>query len=1178
MDNDKSLKKILKELNNRFSKDKKFMKGEVKKLNDEITKVPLKNIMERLAEFKKIEVNIGTYMTELNKFKTENSIIDDSGLFDKEFYERIQNIQGYLKLMKALSDDDVIDYFYLVAAVKPTSNLLNQNTFSNKIKSLREKVKKDDKVNFLSYMKILMIKLNGFINDNPGKKLSITTTNCSTLKAYLKKLIIEYYQYEPRLTEPIDGLKKILHQYEECESLFNLIQPKRELIDPVAIQKRNNLRDGVSKYEICEIHNQQFTSFRSYSTHIEKFHSEYFTIDDGEPFMQQVQDETVFQLTQDIESVSMDIDDNLPTLEQLDTNESVSIENNSNVDLDTFSIGNSMSQDDDEDEDESEFEDYFNDSNEIIDNSLSNFFNSLKRELTLLEQKHFDEFAKNYMLERINSNVSVEAGQNILNTVLNSPSLTMNTVYVDKMKQFIRSKFLQNSYVESLDSYIPAREIVVPSFDQNKNKKYYYIPIEKTLKTLLTDELISIILNESASSLSEYVLENNLNNKLRIGLYGDDFTITNPIGASSKKQKIFGLYLDINNWPVYKYHASEIPALIFAHRETIEELESINHILKILVSDIKKLTKHGIQVLFNGEQVKIEVGFAFIMGDNLAVNEMLGLSRTFGKYFICRYCQATYSDIKEDLSSNKELNFRKNINYIEESQKAIRFKSPLGIMVETEIAKICKNIFQVAPPDTMHDLSEGIVPELCLLILKEFKINKLILKNKLAQIQWVNGAITIEKDGNIRGKATQKLEFVIRMVELFPEWLFSKNDAFILYECIRVIIAVAMSSSPLLHIGDMQKVLPEFSRLMQKFRLSTPKAHMVTHYDQLLQYYGNFASFNTARMERKNGQNKKFLRHSKNYKNSTFSMAKCHQYYMALRPLIVDVQNEEGDTPLHRAAYTGRDRIVVLLISHNANVFLPNGDGLRPFELAKTETIRQILSAAEKPDIKRRETRFLSAVRNSNIATMKKLLEDSINPVNINCVDSSGNTALHYPGKQEAVVFLLKNQIDTTVKNNRKQLAREHHELERSIITNSTQTIHDANNHINGPSSIEVSVKLTNTDLEEFYDAFDDEDDLALTDTDVIDVSNVVVGGGGGVPTYDKISSSRDSSQFTNDVFVDGILPASMKSPMNENNNKTQFHTAQSDVTINDSISTLSPDTDSDLTLESFEMDGHIRC
>lgn len=140
----------------------------------------------------------------------------------------------------------------------------------------------------------------------------------------------------------------------------------------------------------------------------------------------------------------------------------------------------------------------------------------------------------------------------------------------------------------------------------------------------------------------------------------------------------------------------------------------------------------------------------------------------------------------------------------------------------------------------------------------------------------------------------------------------------------------------------------------------------------------------------------------------------------------VDIQNEEGDTPLHKAAYTGRDQIVVLLVAHNANVFMLNGDGLRPFELAKTESIRQILSAAEKADVKRRETKFLSSARAGDLVTLKKLLEDSSSPVDINCVDSSGNTALHcaaYRGKNEAVVFLLKNGIDTTVKNNREQLA-----------------------------------------------------------------------------------------------------------------------------------------------------------
>lgn len=140
----------------------------------------------------------------------------------------------------------------------------------------------------------------------------------------------------------------------------------------------------------------------------------------------------------------------------------------------------------------------------------------------------------------------------------------------------------------------------------------------------------------------------------------------------------------------------------------------------------------------------------------------------------------------------------------------------------------------------------------------------------------------------------------------------------------------------------------------------------------------------------------------------------------------LDIQNEEGDTPLHKAAYTGRDEIVVLLVGHNANVFLVNGDGLRPFEVAKSEAIRQILLTAEKADIKRREGRFLSAARAGDLNTLKRLLEDATSPVDINCVDQSGNSALHcasYRGKHEAVVFLLKNGIDTTIKNRRDQLA-----------------------------------------------------------------------------------------------------------------------------------------------------------
>lgn len=140
----------------------------------------------------------------------------------------------------------------------------------------------------------------------------------------------------------------------------------------------------------------------------------------------------------------------------------------------------------------------------------------------------------------------------------------------------------------------------------------------------------------------------------------------------------------------------------------------------------------------------------------------------------------------------------------------------------------------------------------------------------------------------------------------------------------------------------------------------------------------------------------------------------------------VNIQNEEGDTPLHKAAHTGRENIVTQLLTYNANVFIQNGDGLRPINLAKTDSIAKLLSAAEQSDMKKREERFLSAARSGDLSVIKELLENTSNGVNINCVDSSGNTALHcaaYRGQYEVVIFLLKNLIDTTIKNNRGQLA-----------------------------------------------------------------------------------------------------------------------------------------------------------
>lgn len=136
--------------------------------------------------------------------------------------------------------------------------------------------------------------------------------------------------------------------------------------------------------------------------------------------------------------------------------------------------------------------------------------------------------------------------------------------------------------------------------------------------------------------------------------------------------------------------------------------------------------------------------------------------------------------------------------------------------------------------------------------------------------------------------------------------------------------------------------------------------------------------------------------------------------------------NETGDTALHKAAYTGREDLVVLLLANQADVFTINDEGNSAKLMAQNRSIAHLIAAAEDADMKKREDRFLSAARNGDTDCLHELLNDPFNPVDINCQDVSGNSALHcaaYRGQKEVAVFLLKHGVDVTLKNKRGQLA-----------------------------------------------------------------------------------------------------------------------------------------------------------
>ncbi|WP_304333434.1 ankyrin repeat domain-containing protein [Brachyspira innocens] len=102
----------------------------------------------------------------------------------------------------------------------------------------------------------------------------------------------------------------------------------------------------------------------------------------------------------------------------------------------------------------------------------------------------------------------------------------------------------------------------------------------------------------------------------------------------------------------------------------------------------------------------------------------------------------------------------------------------------------------------------------------------------------------------------------------------------------------------------------------------------------------------------------------------------------------INVQDEEGFTPLMNAITEGEIEIVKILLEHNADVIkIKDNSGRNAFFLAAALDELEILKLFEK-----------------------------YNP-DFNTVDNNGSTALFYTGKHETIDYLLKNGTDINKKN-----------------------------------------------------------------------------------------------------------------------------------------------------------------
>nr|XP_027203281.1 uncharacterized protein LOC113797144 [Dermatophagoides pteronyssinus] len=541
-----------------------------------------------------------------------------------------------------------------------------------------------------------------------------------------------------------------------------------------------------------------------------------------------------------------------------------------------------------------------------------------KDKLNEQEYSKYSKLVRKILSARIKDNIPLPSIIRLLPEFIDGQEMRNIRPYLDKIT---RSSYLQYEFIKTMPKFIEPFQC-----HMFNRRFYYYIPIKNIIQNyILNEELIELIEQENDENVSEYIKLNGFHKKLRLTIYGDEFGITNPLREYAKKYKVYCLYLDIGNHhqPTTKSKNIHLLMIWSVHDQKLAK-KSYEEIVKPLCEDILDLEKNGI-TFYSGEiKKRINICLAHIVGDNLAVAELLGLTRSFGRAFVCRHCGARYCDLNRQnyqgpMAIQKSFEeYNDELILLTTNKKYI---SPFGIRKPSAFAALKINVYQIAPVDPFHDFAEGVaslIGEKTLKLLKNH-LNSSQLKNRLKSIKMINGNIEINvehSDLKIRGKGSQKLELIMRMIEIFPEMIENK-PMFDLYIATKKFIFLMYSFSAVYN-QEMENIVKNFVQKCLENEISIPKLHFISHYPLLFKFYGPLKYFSTERYERKHCQLKNFMQTSKNHKNVPYSIAQRHQ---SAQPFETEIEYENGDLPSTSHPFPLRKSIVRPLLNEE-NLFI----------------------------------------------------------------------------------------------------------------------------------------------------------------------------------------------------------------------------------------------------------------
>lgn len=412
-----------------------------------------------------------------------------------------------------------------------------------------------------------------------------------------------------------------------------------------------------------------------------------------------------------------------------------------------------------------------------------------------------------------------------------------------------------------------------------------FIPLRKLLKMFFSlpgvfDECYSYMgkLEKETNVLSNFVQGSLWRNKkllhykdkivFPLFIYFDDLEVNNPLGSHKTVSKLGATYVTIPCMPPeYRSKLENIfLALIFYSLD--RSSYGNKNVFRILVDEINYLQRSGIVLNIDGSQVRVYFALGLILGDNLALNGILGFVESFKANYFCRFCKThrneTYTCCSERPESLRDvIDYERDVASLTEDS-GVKEKS---IWNEIDYFHVYENY---CSDPLLHELAEGVGKRAMSKILSHYihetKIFTLNCVNqRLNTFNYRDNGITnrppviasseFDEKKKIYMSGSEMLNFISIFGLLVGDMVPVGDSVWHFYLVLRQIQEiVAAFDVHREYINHLRSLVSEYNKLyIELFKKNIPpKEHIMTHWPLTLEKSGPLSLISVMRMEAKN--------------------------------------------------------------------------------------------------------------------------------------------------------------------------------------------------------------------------------------------------------------------------------------------------------------------------------------